>query len=604
MLRACAMIRPHKTLLLALCLSLSIFSQTARAQSGQPASQPVTIAPQPQPSSQPTGTNDMSVKEWNAEDYEAAKPQLNLLELDGYFRLRGDFINNAYLGNDVFGTILQTGPNVVPPPINGYAASQNYRRLSQASSQTQAGANMRGRITPTLNITEDIQLIGTFDLFDNLVLGSLPDANGSGQPPVNVLSLGSSNPTNNLNTVQNAIALKRLYAKIATPLGELRFGRMPSQWGLGIFANSGDCLDCDYGDNVDRVAFVGMLGSFYIVPMLDFLSEGPTTNNVNTGAAATPGPSLTGVSGQARDLDQNDDATQLSLQLARKDAPDDIRDKLSRGGVVLNYGLWNMFRFQLKEATNYYKSPQNVSASDLTAFDSRDAFAYLVDGWFKLQYKAFTFEFEGIYSYARYKLFENKDNQAPVTGFAYNYARQWALAIDSRYDFTPNVDVRLRAGIASGDSGSPGFGVGTDAYSKGNSPYYGKYDSNIDNFQFNQDYRVDLLMFRQVIGTVTGAWYVKPEVSYTFANGLGGTFAPIYGQALFERTTPSQKSTPLGVELDAEIYYRPKKAKGFEASLAYGLLIPLDGLNRNLGSTTLEGTSVAHRLLGRVAVVF
>ena len=33
------------------------------------------------------------------------------------------------------------------------------------------------------------------------------------------------------------------------------FGRMGYHWGLGILHNGGNCLDCDYGDTYDRVAF-------------------------------------------------------------------------------------------------------------------------------------------------------------------------------------------------------------------------------------------------------------------------------------------------------------------------------------------------------------
>jgi len=487
----------------------------------------------------------------------------------------------------------------VAPPSTNYGATQSFRRLLNNSSSSESGANMRARITPTLNITEDIQLIATFDLFDDLVLGSTPNTSPSNIPQVNILNVGQNSSTANWNALRNSVQLKRLYAKVATPLGELRFGRMPNQWGLGMYANSGDCMDCDYGDNVDRVAFVGMLGAFYIVPMIDFMSTGAST------------ASLTGSQGQARDLDTADNATQLSLQLARKDAPEDIKEKLSRGELVINYGLWNMFRAQVKESTIYYQDPTATAASagsatlasNLSKLENRNAFAYVVDGWFKLQYKHFTFEYEGLFTYAKFQL----QNSSTDPSFSYNYARQWGMALDTRYDFTPNVYVRLRAGIASGDN-TPGFGVGDDAYTKRGA--FARVDNTIDNFQFNRDYRVDLLLFREVIGTVTGAYYVKPEVTYTFANGLGGTFAPMFAQALYALNTPAgassahSGSTPLGVELDAEIFYHPKKMKGFEASIQYGLLIPFDAFSRPDISLTAGGTSVAQRLLGRLGVIF
>ena len=50
--------------------------------------------------------------------------------------------------------------------------------------------------------------------------------------------------------------MKRAYGEVSTPVGILRFGRMGSQWGLGMLHNDGNCLDCDFGDNVYRIQFV------------------------------------------------------------------------------------------------------------------------------------------------------------------------------------------------------------------------------------------------------------------------------------------------------------------------------------------------------------
>ena len=50
--------------------------------------------------------------------------------------------------------------------------------------------------------------------------------------------------------------MKRAYGEALTPFGALAIGRMGSQWGLGMLANAGDCLDCDSGDAADRIAFV------------------------------------------------------------------------------------------------------------------------------------------------------------------------------------------------------------------------------------------------------------------------------------------------------------------------------------------------------------
>ena len=47
----------------------------------------------------------------------------------------------------------------------------------------------------------------------------------------------------------------------------------------------------------------------------------------------------------------------------------------------------------------------------------------------------------------------------------------------------------------------------------GDQPQSLKYrrDNRIDNFRFHSDYRVDRILFREIIGTVTDAMYAKPH---------------------------------------------------------------------------------------------
>ncbi|MCC6806357.1 MAG: TIGR04551 family protein [Deltaproteobacteria bacterium] len=584
------------------CAFSALLLSSAAFAAEEPASKPVDLnAPiVPAPTQLPAATpgsagaqgSDLPPAEWNAEDWDVQKPQLNLLELDGYFRLRPDLIFNGHLANDVPGI--------------------NIRRTDTTSAgrdATVAGANMRLRVTPTLNITEDIQLVATFDVFDNVVLGSTANSVNRGGPVVNVLEVGQASPNAGWNALRDVIQVRRVYAKVATPIGELRFGRQPNRWGLGMYANEGDCIDCDHGDNVDRISFVGMLGSYYIVPMIDYMSEGPTTLS-----NAQP-------YGQARDLDQLDDATQLSLQVAKKDAPEDVKEMLERGEVVFNWGLWNMFRFQARENPRYFINPTTPfdpnNPDTVITRQARDSFAYVVDGWLKLQYKKFSFELEALFLYAHFLLPSGNDptsvtsvipddlcsDARPPPCMTRNRAYQWGAALDARYDILPELYVRLRAGIASGDD-SPGFGIGQDAYNK-RGDIRGINDTTINNFQFNRDYRVDLILFRELLGTVSGAWYIKPEVSYTFGNGLGGRFAPIYAQALYGSSTPGGRS-PIGFELDFEAFYNPLKNKGFDASIQYGLFLPLDMALRNPtpNAQGLQTPGFAHRVLGRLSVQF
>src|SRR4029077_10025826 len=66
-----------------------------------------------------------------------------------------------------------------------------------------------------------------------------------------------------VNSDRPAIQIKRAWGEVALPLGILKFGRMPNQWGMGILYNAGGAdpinggynYDADYGDTVDRASF-------------------------------------------------------------------------------------------------------------------------------------------------------------------------------------------------------------------------------------------------------------------------------------------------------------------------------------------------------------
>ena len=43
-----------------------------------------------------------------------------------------------------------------------------------------------------------------------------------------------------LNSLTNAVSVRRVWAEVTTPFGQLHFGRMGSHWGLGMFHNEGN----------------------------------------------------------------------------------------------------------------------------------------------------------------------------------------------------------------------------------------------------------------------------------------------------------------------------------------------------------------------------
>ena len=318
-----------------------LFARAASAQDAPPVeaelpSPAETVLPAPTP---PTvavanagSSEEIPLSDWNREDWMLVKPQLSLVELDGYFRLRTYMLRKLDFGNE--------------------AATENTARYVAASGKSDGrkadftGANMRLRVDPQINATDDIHVMMTFDVFDNLSMGSTPSSvPPSSGTPDNLGNNGQRAPEKGLNALQDSIVLKRAYASI-TALNEqleLRFGRMPFHWGLGMMTHNGDCLDCDYGDIVDRVSLTFKAAKPLFMPAYDWVSTGPQ--------AAPFGRS----GGQPLDAVTWDDVEQYSLRIARIEHPNVIADRLSAGDSVLNYGFWGIWRKQSRDLTaDYY----------------------------------------------------------------------------------------------------------------------------------------------------------------------------------------------------------------------------------------------------------
>lgn len=124
---------------------------------------------------------------------------------------------------------------------------------------------MRFRVNPTLKLNDWLSIHGQIDALDNLTFGSedtdqlkLTDPIiGTITLPAGAGSLGAVPGASGLNGNLN---VKRAWMDIQTAVGKLRIGRQPSHWGLGIFQNSGDDINDDFGDSADRILFVTQKG--------------------------------------------------------------------------------------------------------------------------------------------------------------------------------------------------------------------------------------------------------------------------------------------------------------------------------------------------------
>jgi uncharacterized protein (TIGR04551 family) len=168
--------------------------------------------------------------------------------------------------------------------------------------------------------------------------------------------------------------------------------------------------------------------------------------------------------------------------------------------------------------------------------------------------------------------------------------RQLGFAVEGSYAFlNDTLVIGGGAGYASGDD-APGFGIRPgannfqptrkgdfDGRQFGSQHPDGTTDNTIENFRFNPDYRVDMLMFREVMGTVTDAVYIKPSVTYYLPlEGLGVRGEAIAAVAQYASSTPGN-SNLLGAEFNGHLFY--KSEDGFYGGFTYAFLLPLAGFN-------------------------
>ena len=558
---------------------------------------------------------------------EEIKPALRTFELKGYFRTRMDYMRNLDLGTAQFNRTRGgwDGSSNVPPAL--FWQSGDTSELSSA--------NMRFRLDPTLNLSETVQIQSRIDVFDNVVLGATPDSfpglieNPSS--PLSLFSASSNPPQAGVNGPWSSLAVKRVYGDVLLPVGRLRFGRMGSNFGLGVLSNAGDGDQDDAGDNADRIMFLTKLSGHIVGLGWDFAAEGPFGAGGGNGASQ---PYRTGEGRQLYDLAQRDDVDQYVAVVAKADRGEAMKRLLAEGKTSTNYGAYVVYRSQAYDfPTEWYGSNYSGSfpSQDPTADGGnsprgalrRDAQATIASLWFRRQNNRYRIEAEAVTIQGQVGSFATKAEDVGNPAVEDIEISQFGAALESDYKLAKDkLVVGLNAGYASGDD-YPRWGLrpGTGQVAAGDretgdtrqfgcpvatetntaNPCSAALDKNISNFRFDPSYRVDQILFREVIGGITDAWYVKPHLSYALNPSSKLKAAAIYGQAIHAESTPGGE-TPLGIEFDFGFDMKLKNRLGF--ALDYALLIPMAGLNYKVpqGSTVNAGT--AQRLMGTLMLRF
>ncbi len=516
------------------------------------------------------------------EDWVEEKRKLELVTFDGYLRVRPELFHKFDLGR--------------PADPAGYTLWP-VSPLSSAE-KTNAGVNMRFRFEPTINVSEEVRVRAQLDALDNVLWGSTPDyafsRNGVNgywydRNDLSVFSMSQAPVRSGINSLQDSLAVKRVWGEISTPVGLLRFGRMGSHWGLGMLHNDGNGLDNDWGDTVDRVMFVAEpINGYYVTPMLDFNAEGLTSVRLPEG-------------GQPFDLSNSDESHSFILAVAKRDTDTEARARLDAGQTVFNYGLHFTYRVQRNEvagpmSTAFGNEGEASGSRDPNAAwgIERHAYLFMPDLWAKLERKNWRLEAEAAAVLGFMKPFTAPTDERTVELW------QFGAVVQGEYKFlNGDLEVGGEVGFASGDDAT-GFGnyprrnvaVETDGTVKPGHIDGAQWrcsstadcpDRVIRNFRFNRDYRVDMILYREILGGVTDSFYVKPRVSYRVTQGFNVFGSALYARAIWASSTPSavdvgRAVADLGVELNAGARYETED--GFFGQLQYGVLFPMGGFGK------------------------
>lgn len=532
----------------------------------------------------------------------------SVFTLHGYFRVRGELQDTFFLGRDderdlPFSLFRPIDRGAVPfggcrgEPEPDLAAAEPC-----GNSDRLRFANMRLRLEPTLSLSDDVHVHMMIDVLDNVVLGSNADGQvwlppgapgGSGDGfvrpertpgvPLDSFSATSNPPEGLRNGIQDSIRVRRAWAQVTNRgLGQLRFGRMGSHWGLGLLANDGTGrggngfinygrgIDADQSSDVDRIMGITKLAGFYLIAAWDFASEGFIRYDP-ADLRAVP-----------YDATQKDDIRQFVFATARRMDEEDQRDRLQRGDWVLNGGFYFVLRRQSLSSAAI-DDPFAVPESAARLLTRRRARAYIPDLWMQFLWRDLRLEMEAVLIAGSVENIEN----GSYTEDDFNIL-QFGVAAEAEYRLLDDrLGLSLYTGYATGDPDVEGLSARAGLLAQQPAGVGGRRnDKTISTFQFHPNYRVDLILWRNIMGRVAGAWYMRPGISYdiirnSFGQLFGARFDIVYSRAAQE--TQTWGSDPnLGVELNGTLYYRsedgPEPIDGFYAAFQYGILFPLDGL--------------------------
>jgi len=372
-------------------------------------------------------------------------------------------------------------------------------------------------------------------------------------------------------------------------------------------------LDRDYGDSVDSVRLAFDLGkdrrrTHTLAVSWDWAASGPTTAQV-----LGPEYGNARMVGQTFSAEKFDNVYQWSLSVERRDSQDMLRRKLSLGSPVVNYGLMTWLRYQDVDQVEGSRAAAQAGLIPDSPYNellvARRAFVVTPDLWMRVNWRTLRVELEAAGTFGTFRALDDAfttDDMADPTFFedvtADDLERRtlanFGYALEFKYGFFKDrFHIGFDHGLATGDTANSPYAPDVGAAVGVN-----QTDNVISNFRFNPAYNVDMLLFREILGTVSNATYFKPWAAFYFFDSFSARVDVEYALAHRSTSTLGNKYS-YGIELDGAVRYHDRREPIFFQA-QYGVAFPLGAFNRINENGQTEDARAIQSVQGQLGIRF
>jgi len=472
---------------------------------------------------------------------------IKFFELYGFFAVNHQFTYNLFMDGN-----------------NPYLPTTPLANTKERGEKVLSWGGLKLHLEPIINVAETMEIHSKLTLMGSRIVGTdnaLPDTKENGLLPGTQLEVDPS------------IRVEGLWGTLDTPIGELRVGRMPFHWGLGMLYNDANTVDTDTaGDYLDRVMFIVPVMGFKIIPAFDYISEGPMVR----------------YNDHFIDASSRDDGWQVALMFTmQEEDPAVLEEKLLKENTVYEFGFFGSYSWKSDTATEV-TLPANIPVDggviDPTktyTLSEQDARMLTLDLWGNIYYKNFSIKAE--LAFMDGKLGRYQDDAANIKSKI--AAQMFGAALEMQWKFIPRkLHFTLLGGVATGDKGTGVQGDSMTLPGKAIDTVLG-LDMKVENFRFHRDYNMNSFIWREVLGRFTSGYYASFDTQYFFRDDISMRGGLTYSGAWFSKQTPGGQGTPIALEPFVGAYYAGDT--GLRAGLTFQLAVPFDGLNTATRNTTI-----------------